>query len=384
MIYLDNCATTKMRKEVIEEMIESYENDFANPSSLHRLGMGTEKKIEESRKTISSYLKVRDKEVFFTSGGTESNNIAIFSSVEKMKNRGNHIITTKIEHPSVYNCMKKLENEGYNVDYLDVDEYGNIDFNQFNDLLTDKTILVSIIHVNNEIGVIQDIKKIRNIMDEKDSIALLHLDGVQSFGKIAYNVKELGINTLSISSHKIHGPKGIGALYVKEGTNLMPHIYGGGQENGFRSGTENIQGIVGFGRAVKIINDNFDSEYDHVVKIREYFYNKIKNNISDIKVNTKIDNTSSPYIINISIRNTRGEVLLHYLEDEKIYISTSSACSSNGTSRSHVLESIKLTDNEIEGTIRICFSHEITFDDIDIVIEQMEKSVKEIRDIMMR
>lgn len=384
MIYLDNCATTKMRKEVIEEMIESYENDFANPSSLHRLGMGTEKKIEESRKTISSYLKVRDKEVFFTSGGTESNNIAIFSSVEKMKNRGNHIITTKIEHPSVYNCMKKLENEGYNVDYLDVDEYGNIDFNQFNDLLTDKTILVSIIHVNNEIGVIQDIKKIRNIMDEKDSIALLHLDGVQSFGKIAYNVKELGINTLSISSHKIHGPKGIGALYVKEGTNLMPHIYGGGQENGFRSGTENIQGIVGFGRAVKIINDNFDAEYDHVVKIREYFYNKIKNNISDIKVNTKIDNTSSPYIINISIRNTRGEVLLHYLEDEKIYISTSSACSSNGTSRSHVLESIKLTDNEIEGTIRICFSHEITFDDIDIVIEQMEKSVKEIRDIMMR
>ncbi len=384
MIYLDNCATTKMRKEVIEEMIESYENDFANPSSLHRLGMGTEKKIEESRKTISSYLKARDKEVFFTSGGTESNNIAIFSSVEKMKNRGNHIITTKIEHPSVYNCMKKLENEGYNVDYLDVDEYGNIDFNQFNDLLTDKTILVSIIHVNNEIGVIQDIKKIRNIMDEKDSIALLHLDGVQSFGKIAYNVKELGINTLSISSHKIHGPKGIGALYVKEGTNLMPHIYGGGQENGFRSGTENIQGIVGFGRAVKIINDNFDAEYDHVVKIREYFYNKIKNNISDIKVNTKIDNTSSPYIINISIRNTRGEVLLHYLEDEKIYISTSSACSSNGTSRSHVLESIKLTDNEIEGTIRICFSHEITFDDIDIVIEQMEKSVKEIRDIMMR
>lgn len=384
MIYLDNCATTKMRKEVIEEMIKSYENDFANPSSLHRLGMGTEKKIEESRKTISSYLKVRDKEVFFTSGGTESNNIAIFSSVEKMKNRGNHIITTKIEHPSVYNCMKKLENDGYDVDYLDVDEYGNIDFNQFKNLINDKTILVSIIHVNNEIGVVQDIKKIRSIMDEKDSIALLHLDGVQSFGKIPYSVKDLGINTLSISSHKIHGPKGIGALYVKDGTNLMPHIYGGGQENGFRSGTENIQGIVGFGRAVKIINDNFDVEYNHVLKIREYFYNKIKNNISDIKVNTKIDNTSSPYIINVSIRNTRGEVLLHYLEDENIYISTSSACSSNGTSRSHVLESIKLTDNEIEGTIRICFSHEITFDDIDIVVEQMKKSVKEIRDIMMR
>jgi len=384
MIYLDNCATTKMRKEVIEEMIKSYENDFANPSSLHRLGMGTEKKIEESRKTISSYLKVRDKEVFFTSGGTESNNIAIFSSVEKMKNRGNHIITTKIEHPSVYNCMKKLENDGYDVDYLDVDEYGNIDFNQFKNLINDKTILVSIIHVNNEIGVVQDIKKIRSIMDEKDSIALLHLDGVQSFGKIPYSVKDLGINTLSISSHKIHGPKGIGALYVKDGTNLMPHIYGGGQENGFRSGTENIQGIVGFGRAVKIINDNFDVEYNHVLKIREYFYNKIKNNISDIKVNTKIDNTSSPYIINISIRNTRGEVLLHYLEDENIYISTSSACSSNGTSRSHVLESIKLTDNEIEGTIRICFSHETTFDDIDIVVEQMKKSVKEIRDIMMR
>lgn len=384
MIYLDNCATTKMRKEVIEEMIKSYENDFANPSSLHRLGMGTEKKIEESRKTISSYLKVRDKEVFFTSGGTESNNIAIFSSVEKMKNRGNHIITTKIEHPSVYNCMKKLENDGYDVDYLDVDEYGNIDFNQFKNLINDKTILVSIIHVNNEIGVVQDIKKIRSIMDEKDSIALLHLDGVQSFGKIPYSVKDLGINTLSISSHKIHGPKGIGALYVKDGTNLMPHIYGGGQENGFRSGTENIQGIVGFGRAVKIINDNFDVEYNHVLKIREYFYNKIKNNISDIKVNTKIDNTSSPYIINVSIRNTRGEVLLHYLEDENIYISTSSACSSNGTSRSHVLESIKLTDNEIEGTIRICFSHETTFDDIDIVVEQMKKSVKEIRDIMMR
>lgn len=384
MIYLDNCATTRIREEVLESMIDSYREDIGNPSSLHRLGFNTEKKIEKSRDTIASYLKAQSKEIFFTSGGTESNNIAIFSLVDKMKNRGKHIITTKIEHSSVLNCMKKLESEGYSISYLDVDSSGNIDYEELKGLISKDTILVSIIHVNNELGSIQDIKRIKGILKETESIAMLHVDGVQSFGKIPYSIKDIGADTLSISGHKIYGPKGIGVLYVKDGLSLSPHVHGGGQEQGFRSGTENVQGIIGIGKAVEIIQKNFNDDYSHVRKIREYFNKKILEQVEDIKINTKMDQTTSPYIINISIRNTRGEVLLHYLEDEKIYISTSSACSSNGTEKSHVLKSIGLTDNEIEGTIRICFSYDTSFEEIDEAVFGIKKYTKEIREIMMR
>lgn len=384
MIYLDNCSTTKPRREVINAMMESMEANFGNPSSLHRLGIRAEKKIKEARDAISSYLNVDSKEIYFTSGGTESNNIAIQSIVSKYNKRGNHIITTKIEHPSVLNVMKNYESLGYRVTYLDVDEYGFISLEQLKDSISKDTILISIIHVNNEIGSIQNIKEIRKMINDCNSQAILHLDGVQSFGKIEFSLKALGVDTYSFSGHKIHGPKGIGGLYINDNLKLSPIMFGGNQEKGLRSGTENLPGIIGFGEAVRIISKNFKYEQDHVNDLKKYMVKKIHDEIDDIRVNTTIELNSSPYILNVSFRNTRGEVLLHYLEDKNIYVSTSSACSSKGTEKSHVLKSIGLKDNEIEGAIRFCFSYENKKEDIDYTIEILKSSVKEIRKIIMR
>ncbi len=384
MIYLDNCATTKVRQEVLEKMYDSFNSDFGNPSSLHRLGLKSEKRVEETRNILGRFLGVSSKEIYFTSGGTESNNIAIQSIVNNMRRRGNHIITTKIEHSSVLNTMKFLEKNGFNVTYLSTDEFGYIDIEEFKEKLTEDTILVSIIHVNNEIGSIQNIKKIKEIMKENNSQALLHLDGVQSFGKIEFSLRDLGVDTYSFSGHKVYGPKGIGGLYVNSTLHLNPIIFGGNQEKGLRSGTENVQGIVGLGEAVRILLDKHVLEAKYVEGLREYMVGKIQREIADIKLNTLIDKNTSPYILNISFRNTRGEVLLHYLEDKGIYVSTASACSSRGTEKSHVLKSIGLNDKEIEGAIRICFSYENTKEDIDYTVEVLKTSVEEIRKIMMR
>ncbi len=367
-----------------EAIAASYMEDIGNPSSLHRLGFKSEKKIDKAREEIAKYLRVRPDEIYFTSGGTESNNTAINGLVEKMKNRGRHIITTSIEHPSIYNYMKKLEEKGYEISYLDVDPNGLIDLEDFKATIREDTILVSIIHVNNEIGSIQDIAAMKEILLKEESKAMFHLDGVQSFGKINFNLKNLGVDSYSFSSHKVHGPKGVGGIYIKENSNIVPYIYGGNQEAGLRSGTENVQGIVGFAKAVEIMNENHQAEYEHVARLKDYSIKKIEKEIEDIKFNSVYSDDFSPYILNLSIRNTRGEVILHYLEDKDIYVSTSSACSSKGTEKSHVLKAIGLDNKEIEGTLRICFSYETTFEDIDYMIEVLKESVGEIREIMMR
>ena len=384
MIYLDNCATTKVREEVLEKMYESFKDDFGNPSSLHRLGLKSEKEINNSRETIADYLRVDSKEIFFTSGGTESNNLAIQGIVKSSIRKGNHIITSKIEHPSVVNVMKDLEEKGMNVTYLDVDKDGLLDIEQFEDSINDNTILVSIIHVNNEIGTVQDIKKIKEIMKKNNPNTLLHLDGVQSFGKIDFKLKQLGVDTYSFSGHKVHGPKGIGGLYVRKGLNLNPIVFGGNQEHGLRSGTENVQGIIGLGEAVRILSLKEEEESKHVRELREYMVKQISGEIDHIKINSPMDDNSSPYTLNVSFLYTRGEVLLHFLEDKDIYVSTGSACSSKGTDKSHVLLAIGLTDKEIEGAIRICFSYETTKEDIDYTVKCIKDSVEDIRKIMMR
>lgn len=383
MIYLDNCATTKVREEVLEKMFESFRDDYGNPSSLHRLGFKSEKKIKESRQIIADYLKVDNKEIFFTSGGTESNNIAIQSIINSNLRKGNHIITTKIEHPSVLNVMKNYEEKGLRITYLDVDQHGKLDMEQLENSINEETILISIIHVNNEIGTIQDIKSIKEIIRKKESKALLHLDGVQSFGKILFNLKVLGVDTFSFSGHKIHGPKGIGGLYIRKGLNLNPIVFGGNQEHGLRSGTENVQGIIGFGEAVRILTINQEKESQDVLELKKRLISRLSEEIDNIKINTPMDN-SSPYILNISFLYTRGEVLLHYLEEKQIYVSTGSACSSKGTAKSHVLVAIGLLDKEIEGAIRMCFSYETTAKDIDYVVKSTKDAVEEIRKIMMR
>ncbi|WP_283244305.1 cysteine desulfurase family protein [Wansuia hejianensis] len=384
MIYLDNCATTKIRQEVLDKMYECMKEDYGNPSSLHRLGLRSEKQIKQSRELIAKYLRVDSGEIFFTSGGTESNNIAIQSIINNSNKKNKHIITTSIEHPSVLNIMKNYEKKGFKVTYLNVDRFGSIDIEELKESICEDTILVSIMHVNNEIGTIQDIGRINKIIKDKNSQTLLHVDGVQSFGKIEFSLKTLGVDTFSFSSHKVYGPKGVGGLYIRKGLNLNPIIFGGNQEKGLRSGTENLHGIIGFGEAVKILNTRHTKEAEYVGQLRKYMLNKIKDSIEDIKINTDIDGNTSPYILNISFRNTRGEVLLHYLEDKDIYVSTSSACSSRGTEKSHVLKSIGLHNKDIEGAIRICFSYENSREDIDYTVAILKDSVEEIRKIMMR
>lgn len=384
MIYLDNCSTTKPREEVIKKISESMVEDFGNPSSLHRLGMKAEKKIKEAREYIARYLNVNTSEIYFTSGGTESNNIAIQSAVNKQQKRGNHIITLKIEHPSVLNIMKFYERQGFEVTYLNVDKNGSIYLEELEESIKDNTILVSIMHVNNEIGIIQPISEIGKIIKKTNPNTLFHVDGVQGFGKVDILLKSSFIDSYSFSGHKIHGPKGIGGLYINRENTYSPITFGGNQEKGLRSGTENLTGIIGFGEAVRIMTEKFKDESDHVYKLKVYLMDRIKQSIEDIKFNTFIDERFSPYILNISFNNIRGEVLLHYLEDKDIYISTSSACSSKGSDKSHVLKSICLNNDEIEGAIRFCFSYENTIEDMEYTVQILKKSIAEIRQITMR
>ena len=384
MIYLDNCSTTRPREEVVKATVEGMMDDFGNPSSLHRLGMKSEKKIKEARDNIAKFLEVNSKEIYFTSGGTESNNIAIQSMVNKLHKRGNHIITTKIEHPSVLNIMRNYEEQGFQITYLDVDNYGYISLEQLKNSIKSDTILVSVMHVNNEIGAIEPISEIKRIINEKNPKVLFHVDGVQGFGKINISLKSAGIDSYSFSGHKIYGPKGIGGLFIDKKHILSPIVFGGNQEMGLRSGTENLPGIIGFGEATKIMSYNFKKESDHVASLKKYFAYKIKEEIEDIKFNTSLDEKSSPYILNVSFNHVRGEVLLHYLEEREIYVSTSSACSSKGTEKSHVLKSIGLRDKEIEGAIRFCFSYENTMEDMDYTVQILKQSVSEIRQIVMR
>jgi len=384
MIYLDNCSTTKPRLEVIETIKNTMIDDFGNPSSLHKLGINAEKILNKSRETVAAFLSCNPSEIYFTSGGTESNNIAIQGVLKAKKRNGKHIITTKLEHPSVLSVIKTYEREGYEVTYLNNDDFGRIDISELENSIRKDTILVSIIHVNNEIGVIQDLKKINQVIREKNSNIHFHVDGVQSFGKTNLKLNEISVDSFSFSAHKIHGPKGIGGLYLKNKTRIDPLIFGGNQEKGLRSGTENIPAIAGFGKAVEILNNNLSYEKSEVNKIKLSFANFFQNNIDDIRINSLLDNTGSSYILSVSFKDVRSEVLLHMLEDKDIYISTGSACSSKSSKKSHVLKAIGLDDNLIEGTIRLCFSYENIENDLELVMNEIKKNVEYIRKIIRR
>lgn len=379
MIYLDNCATTKPRAEVVEEMMRILNTDFANPSSLHRFGMKAEEEREEARKNVANLLGTSEKNIIFTSGGTESNNLAIQGILEKTVNRNKKILTTKIEHSSILDQFKHYEQMGYDVRYIPVDRYGHID----EDYLLSNVkgaVLLALHHVNNEVGTLNDIKDIASKVKKINKDIHIHVDGVQAYGKIPFKVRDFEIDTYSFSSHKIYGPKGVGGLYIKPGTNLRSLFIGGGQEKNLRSGTENMPGIVGFGKAASIMRENFESEYNHVVELKAYAKDKIESEFSDFEFN--FDKKSSPYIFNVGFRNVRGEVLLHFLENDEIYISTSSACSSNSGGKSHVLTELGIDNKLLEGSIRFCFSYEITKTDVDVFIEKLKIYINEIRSIM--
>ena len=382
-IYLDNSATTKIRQEVMEEIKDVYENNYGNPSSIHRKGLQIEKKMEISRKSVARVINAKPEEIYFTGGGTESNNIAILghlNNLSKSEIRYN-IITTQIEHPSVYNIFKHFD-ENLDVKYLGTDNTGKINISELAESVDENTLLVSIILVNNELGTIQELDKIVETVKKKNKRTKIHVDAIQAFGKIKIDTNKSHVDTISFSSHKIHGPKGVGGLYIRSGCRINSVIFGGNQEKGIRPGTENTPGIVGFGKACELVYENFEEETDKLYALKEKYGMKLKEEIEDIKINSDLTKFGAPHILNVSFKNIKGEVLVHYLEDKGIYVSTGSACSSKSKSDNRILKSINLDRDYIDGTIRISFGHFNNFDEIDYVIFNMKESINEIRKFM--
>ena len=363
-VYFDNSATTKPNKEVIECVTEVLTNNYGNPSSLHRMGLNAEKAVKYARTVIADKMGVDEKQVFFTSGGTESNNIAILGSLNALRNKGT-VITSKVEHKSVTECFKKLEQQGYDVKYVDVTKEGIVDINQLESFIDEKTLLVSIMHVNNETGAIMPIEKIAQIIKDKNPNTLFHVDDVQGFLKVPLSYKN--IDMVSVSAHKVNGLKGCGAVYIKKGVKISPVILGGGQENGIRNGTENVPGIVGFGKAAEIYENSFN------VRVKEYIIDFVTKEIEGTVINS-FDNASK-YILNLSVLGFKSETLLHLLEQKGIYVSSGSACSSNKPQLSHVLLSMGLSKDTVESSIRLSFCNENTIDEAKYFCECLKSAV---------
>lgn len=358
LAYLDNSATTRPYDPVIRLMLECLERDYGNPSSLHRMGMEGEKRITRARKQVSAALGCREDEVVFTSGGTESNNMAIIGAAMAGRRRGKKIITSKGEHPSVLETFRFLEGRGFQCIYIDIDKKGRIDLDQLIGEVDDDVILISVMHVNNEVGTVQPIEEIA----KQKGRALFHTDVVQSFGKIPVPMK--GIDLLSLSGHKIHGPKGAGALYIRKGIHLPPLIHGGGQEKNLRSGTENVPAIAGLGLAAEMAAERRDSQeaQKHICNLNRILVSSLETAGCPTRINSPKE--AIPGIVNISFEKTKGEVLLHMLEQEGVYVSTGSACSSNKKGKSHVLRAMGLSEGEMEGALRISMSLENTEEEI--------------------
>ncbi len=372
IVYLDNSATTKVYDEVAEKMAAVMLDAYGNPSSLHTLGLDAEKLLKEARKTVASVFGADDKEIVFTSGGTESDNMAIVGAYNARKRESNHIITTTIEHPAVLETVKNLERQGAKVTYIDVDRNSMLDMDALREAISGGAAVISVMAVNNETGAMMPLC----LVNEVKGNAILHCDAVQAFCK--EEIENLPADLISVSAHKIHGPKGIGALYIKNGVKIPSLIEGGGQERGLRSGTENLPGIVGMAEAVKRTMQDKDG-YERIKRLNLKLRNGLAEEISDIRFNSPENGV--PYILNVSFLGTKGEVLLHKLEQEGIYVSTGSACSSgrNGKAGSHVLKAMGLSKEEIEGAIRFSFGAFNTEEEIDYVIDKVAKAVGEFR-----
>lgn len=380
-IYLDNSATTKPYQEVVDKMVLALTTQYGNPSSIYKKGIEVEREIKEIRRNIARSLGAKETEIYFTSGGTECNNTIIRSVVNLNKKTKNHIISTVIEHPSVLNTLKDLEADGFEVTYLPVGKDGKISLEDLKNAIKKETILVSVMHVNNEIGTIQPIEEIGKYLKSLDEKVYFHVDGVQSYAKIKFRPSRYNIDFMSVSGHKLHGPKGIGFMYVKENNRIKPLLTGGGQEIGIRSGTENVPGIYGIGEAVRILNQDLEGTIDKIRGLRDLLKEEILANIDNVKINSPEDGVC--HVLNVSFRGVRGEVLLHYLEQKEIYVSTGSACSSKKKG-SHVLNAIGLTPDEIEGAIRFSLSDLNTKEEIMQTVEVLKESVSDLRMIIGR
>lgn len=359
--YLDNSATTRVSESSAKAVMEMMTENFGNPSSLHSLGIRAENVLESSRGTIADALGVTSGEIYFTSGGTEANNLAVFGAAEWLKKRGKKIVTTAIEHSSVYEAMQNLEENGFEVVYIEPDNSGHITADMLREAIDEKTILVSVMAVNNEVGTILPFDKIKKIITENKSPALLHCDCVQAFGKLLLRLSKAGVDLATVSGHKIHAPKGVGALYVRKNLHIKPRVFGGEQEKKLRPGTEPLPLIAGFAQAVR--DFDLSANYKKVSSLNTYINEKLRK-LDFITVNSPAD--ALPYIVNFSVEGIRSETMLHFLAQREIYVSSGSACSKGKPSR--VLSAMKLPKNTADSALRVSFSHDNTTDDIDALI----------------
>lgn len=375
-IYMDNAATTPVKKEVLEEMLPYFSEKYGNPSSVYSLGSASKRAIEDAREKVAKVLGANPKEIFFTGGGSESDNWAIKGVAFANKHKGNHIITSKIEHHAVLHTCEYLEKHGFEVTYLDVDEYGVVDLEQLKNSITDKTILISIMFANNEIGTIEPIKEIGEIAKERN--IYFHTDAVQAVGNIRIDVNELNIDLLSMSAHKFYGPKGIGALYIRQGVKIDPLIAGGAQERNRRAGTENVPAIVGMGKAIELAYANLEEKNERIRRLRDMLIEKIQANIPYVRLNGH-PTKRLPGNVNMCFQYIEGESLLLSLDMEGIAASSGSACTSGSLDPSHVLLAIGLPHEIAHGSLRLTLGEFNTEEEIDYVVEKLVKIVERLR-----
>ncbi len=379
-IYLDNSATTRCFDEVRELMSDIMDRHYGNPSSMHMVGVEAENHIKYASDTFAKLLKVSIKEILFTSGGTESDNLALIGCAMANQRAGKHIITTKIEHPAVLEPCSYLDKEGFEVTYLDVDEAGRVRPEDLKAALRDDTILVSVMYVNNEIGSLQPIGELGRIIKEHNPAVLFHVDAVQGFGKVRINPKREHIDLLSISGHKIHGPKGVGVLYINEKVKIRPIIYGGGQQRGLRSGTENVPGIAGMAKAAELLYTDFDDKINRLYELKSCFVNELLK-LEGVTVNgvpSSVEQTA-PHIVSASVDGIRAEVLLHALEEKGIYVSSGSACASNKPAISATLKAIGVKRELLDSTIRFSMSVETTREELDTALDALRELLPVLR-----
>lgn len=371
-VYLDNSATTRTFPEVAELMSKIMCEDYGNPSSMHNKGVQAERYVRYGRETLAKILKVNEKEIYFTSGGTESDNLALIGCAMANYRAGKHLITTKIEHPAILQTMHYLEDQGFEVTYLSVNDKGQISLRELQNAMRKDTILVSIMHTNNEIGAVEPIAEAGRLIKSTNPSTLFHVDAVQGFGKYRIYPKRMGIDLLSVSGHKIHGPKGVGFLYIGEKVKIHNIIYGGGQQKNLRSGTENVPGITGMAKAAEMLYNHLEEDAERLYSLKDYFCEGLRK-IPDIRINNPEGMEGAPHIVSLSVAGVRSEVLLHALEDKGIYVSAGSACSSNKphTAGSATMKAIKLPEEFLDSTLRFSMSVYTTREELDYTLQVM-------------
>lgn len=382
-VYLDNSATTIVYSEVAELMLKVMTSDYGNPSSMHRKGMEAEQYIRYAKNVISKNLKCQPKEIIFTSGGTESDNIALIGAARANKRSGNRIITTAIEHPAILETVDYLAGEGFEIIKLPVDNFGCIRLEDLREAVDDNTILVSIMHTNNEIGSLQPIEEAGRIIKEINPHTLFHVDAVQGYGKFKIYPKRMSIDLLSVSGHKIHGPKGIGFLYIGEKVKVKPINYGGGQQSGMRSGTENVPAIAGMAKAIELIYDQLDDKMKTCYKLRDFFIQEL-GSIEGVSINGGDEGRAAAHIVSMSVDGVRAEVLLHALEDKGVYVSSGSACATNKPAISSTLQAIGLSKNLLDSTIRFSFSFDTTKEELEYTVKCLKEIIPVLRRFVRR